>query len=58
MYKHLVLWKLKETANGMEKDELAYEVRQRLNTLPDIISEIKGRIAVFVGNRSADFAEG
>ncbi|PCI33656.1 MAG: hypothetical protein COB60_07420 [Flavobacteriaceae bacterium] len=40
MYKHVVLWKLKEQANGMSKKELAIEVKRRLDELPTHISEI------------------
>ena len=41
MYKHVVLWKLKESAQGMSKQELAEEVKKRLDELPAHIPEIK-----------------
>ena len=40
MYKHVVLWKLKEQANGMSRKELAKEVKRRLDELPAHIPEI------------------
>jgi hypothetical protein len=40
MYKHLVLWKLKENADGKNKAELAAEVKKKLDSLPSVIPEI------------------
>ena len=40
MYKHVVLLKLKDDADGMAKDALAVEVKRRLDELPSIIPEI------------------
>jgi len=56
MYKHVVLWKLKEEANGMSKSELAVEVKRRLDELPKQISEIKSyETAINIGNYGASF---
>jgi len=56
MYKHVVLWKLKEEANGMSKSELAVEVKRRLDELPTQISEIKSyETAINIGNYGASF---
>lgn len=40
MYTHIVLWKLKENANGMNRAQLAQEVKRRLDELPSHIPEI------------------
>lgn len=56
MYKHVVLWKLKEEAGGMPKATLAEEVKRRLDELPAIISEIRDyEVAVNIGNYGASF---
>jgi len=56
MYKHVVLWKLKESANGMTKAELSAEVKNRLDTLPSIISEVKQyEVAINIGDYGASF---
>ena len=56
MYKHLVLWKLKEEANGMNKAELAVEVKRRLDELPGIIPEISAyEVALNIGDYGASF---
>ena len=56
MYKHLVLWKLKEEANGMSNAELAVEVKRRLDELPAHISEIKRyETAINIGDYGASF---
>ena len=34
MYRHLVMWKMKESANGMTREQLAIEVKRRLESLP------------------------
>ena len=33
MYKHVVLWKLKESAQGMSKQELAEEVKKTVRRI-------------------------
>ncbi|TWT84062.1 Stress responsive A/B Barrel Domain protein [Planctomycetes bacterium CA13] len=56
MYKHVVLWKLKNTVEGASKSELATEVKSRLETLPSIISEIEEyEIGVNIGAYGASF---
>lgn len=56
MYKHVVLWKLKEEANGMSKVELALEVKKRLDELPKYIPEIKAyETAINIGDYGASF---
>ena len=56
MYKHVVLWKLKESADGRSKAELAAEVKQRLAALPEIISEITDfEVGINIGDYGASF---
>jgi len=56
MYKHVVLWKLKDATEGLSRMELAEEVKKRLNTLPDIISEIGGfEVGINIGAYGASF---
>jgi len=56
MYKHVVLWKLKDDVDGLSKAELANEVKRRLEGLTTIISEISAfEVAVNIGNYGASF---
>jgi hypothetical protein len=56
MYKHVVLWKLKESAQGMSKQKLAVEVKRRLDELPAHISEIKSyETGINIGDYGASF---
>ncbi len=56
MYKHLVLWKLKDVPDGMSKEELAAEVKTRLETLPVIIPEIREyEVGINIGAYGASF---
>ncbi|MAI20186.1 MAG: stress responsive protein [Kiritimatiellaceae bacterium] len=56
MYKHVVLWKLKDEAEGVTKAELAVEVKRRLDELPGIIPEISAyEVAINVGEYGASF---
>ena len=56
MYKHLVLWKLKDPTDDMTKSDLATEVKRRLDTLPGIISEIKEyEVGINIGTYGASF---
>jgi hypothetical protein len=56
MYKHVVLWKLKDAVDGMSKPELAKEVKQRLDTLPGIITEIQDfEVGINIGAYGASF---
>ena len=56
MYKHVVLWKLKEEADGVAKAELAIEVKRRLDELPGIIPEISDyEVAINIGDYGASF---
>ena len=56
MYKHVVLWKLKDQADGKTKEELAIEVKRRLDELPTHIPEIvKYETAINIGSYGASF---
>lgn len=56
MYKHLVLWKLKNYFNGMNKESLAMEVKKRLDSLPAAIPEIVGfETGINIGAYGASF---
>ena len=56
MYKHVVLWKLKDGADGKSKAELAVEVKRRLYELPGIIPEISDyEVAINIGDYGASF---
>ena len=56
MYKHVVLWKLKEEANGMSRKELAIEVKRRLDELSDLIPEIVSyETGINIGDYGASF---
>jgi len=56
MYKHVVLWKLKDSADGMSKAELAGVVKKRLDTLPGIISEVETfEVGINIGAYGASF---
>ena len=56
MYKHIVLWKLKDSALGMNRAELSKEVKRRLDELPSHIPEIMGyETAVNIGDYGASF---
>lgn len=56
MYKHLVFWKLKEEANGMNNAELCLEIKRRLDELPAQIPEILSyETAINIGDYGASF---
>lgn len=56
MYKHVVLWKLKDQENGMSRKELAIEVKRRLDELPAHIPEIKAfETGINIGDYGASF---
>ena len=56
MYIHIVLWKLKENANGMDRTQLAQEVKRRLDELPSHIPEIiTYESGINVGDYGASF---
>lgn len=56
MYKHVVLWKLKDSVDGVSKPQLAREVKKRLETLPGIISEIREfEVGINIGAYGASF---
>lgn len=56
MYKHIVVWKLKDEANGLSKNELCQEVKRRLEELPSKITEIKSfEVGINIGNYGASF---
>jgi len=41
MIKHIVMWKLKDTARGVSKDKMAAELKSVLESLKDKISVIR-----------------
>lgn len=56
MYKHVVLWKMRESVNGMPREQLATEVKRRLESLPAIIPEIVDfEVARNIGAYGASF---
>jgi hypothetical protein len=56
MYKHVVLWKLKEEVDGVGKAKLAVEVKTRLDGLRKVIPEILDlEVAVNIGDYGASF---
>tara|TARA_R110002049_G_scaffold45604_2_gene132931 strand:- start:44981 stop:45289 length:309 start_codon:yes stop_codon:yes gene_type:complete len=56
MYKHVVLWKLKQEADNMSKSDLAFEVKKRLDELPAQIPEILSyETAINIGDYGASF---
>ena len=56
MYKHVVLWKLKDEANGQSKEEICKEVKRRLDELPREIEEINSfEVGINLGNYGASF---
>ncbi|MDG1806114.1 Dabb family protein [Flavicella sp.] len=56
MYKHVVLWKLKDSVGGENCYELSKEVKRRLQILPDHISEIIDfEVAINIGDYGASF---
>lgn len=56
MYTHIVLLKLKENANGMNRAQLAQEAKQRLDELPSHIPEIiTYETGINVGDYGASF---
>jgi hypothetical protein len=56
MYKHVVMWKMKESANAMTREQLAIEVKRRLESLPAIIPEIVDfEVARNIGAYGASF---
>lgn len=56
MYKHVVLWKLKDEVDGTPKVKLAKEVASRLNGLRAVIPEILDmEVGINVGAYGASF---
>lgn len=56
MYMHLVMWKLKDDADGCLRAELAAEVKRRLDALPAVIPEIRRyEVGVNTGDYDASF---
>ena len=56
MYSHLVLWKMKNEADGMTRTELAESVKAKLETLPAIIKEIRQyEVGINIGAYGASF---
>ena len=56
MYFHLVMWRLKDEANGMSRPELAVEVKRRLDALPAVIKEIRQYdVGINIGDYGASF---
>ncbi|WNC69144.1 Dabb family protein [Thalassotalea nanhaiensis] len=56
MYRHLVLWKLKEQADGQSKDQLAITVKAKLDSLPALIKEVRQYdVGINIGSYGAQF---
>jgi len=56
MYTHLVMWRLKDEAEGMNRAELAAEVKRRLDALPAVIPEIRQYdVGINIGDYGASF---
>ena len=56
MYIHLVMWRLKDEANGMSRPELAVEVKHRLEALRSVIKEIRQYdVGINIGAYGASF---
>ncbi|MBB6460162.1 Dabb family protein [Flammeovirga kamogawensis] len=56
MYKHIVLWKLKEEVEGTSKTELSNIVKEKVESLKDFIPEIvKLDVGVNIGDYGASF---
>ncbi|MBF8302929.1 MAG: stress responsive barrel protein [Candidatus Dadabacteria bacterium] len=55
MIKHIVMWRLKEFANGVNKEENARKLKSHLESLKSKIKEIK-RIEVGINIKSSDTA--
>ena len=56
MYKHVVLWKIKEKVNGKSREELIGMVMQKLRALPAVIPEIiEYEVAENTGDYDASF---
>lgn len=56
MYRHLVMWTLKDEVNGRSKEENAKEMKKRLESLPAVLKEIKEyEVGINIGNYAASF---
>ena len=56
MYIHLVMWRLKGETNGRSRPELATEVKRRLDSLPELIKEIRQYdVGINIGDYGASF---
>ena len=56
MYKHVVLWKLKDEIDGVQKKALITRIIQKLNALPGIIPEIiEYEVVQNIGDYGASF---
>lgn len=56
MYKHIVLWKIRASVNGMTRSEISIEVKRRLDELPAHIPEIVDyETAINIGDYGASF---
>jgi hypothetical protein len=55
MIKHIVMWRLKEFANGVNKEENAKKLKSHLESLKSKIKEIK-HIEVGINIKSSDAA--
>lgn len=53
MVKHVVMWKLREEANGVSGKENAAELKRKLETLPAYIDAIE-HLEVGIGFREAE----
>jgi len=56
MYTHLVMWRLKDEADGLTRSGLAAEVKRRLDALPAVIPEIRQYdVGINIGDYGASF---
>ncbi len=56
MYTHLVMWRLKDNARGLNKAQLAKTVKTKLDSLPNIINEITHfEVGINIGSYGASF---
>ena len=54
MYKHIVMWKLKESAMGKSREENALMIKSELEKLPSLIPQISSyEVGINVSNTSS-----
>ncbi len=56
MYKHIVMWKLKESAMGKSREENALMIKSELEKLPPLIPQISSyEVGINVSNSERSF---